>query len=47
MVIELADEVRKVLGVVVDVTPPKETAAVGAHLPIQSLQLHPLPEPIA
>ena len=51
--IELANEVRKVLGFVGNVT-PKETSAVGAaqlaqssHVPIPALQLHPLPEPIA
>ncbi|KAK2392291.1 ChaC family protein [Trifolium repens] len=51
-VIELANEVRKVLGVVNVV--PSEKKSVGPaqlqhspHAPIPTLQLHPLPEPIA
>jgi hypothetical protein len=51
-VIELANEVRKVLGVVNVV--PSDKKLVGPaqlqhspHAPIPTLQLHPLPEPIA
>jgi len=51
-VIELANEVKKVLGVGNVV--PKEKKQVGAaqlphppHVPIPTLQLLPLPEPIA
>lgn len=50
--IELANEVRKVLEVVNVV--PNDKILVGptqlqhpSHLPISTLQLHPLPEPIA
>ncbi|KAI4316187.1 hypothetical protein L6164_024191 [Bauhinia variegata] len=52
-VIELANEVRKELGIVGNVI-PKDKKLVGPaqlphppHVPIPSLQLHPLPEPIA
>ncbi|RYR33427.1 hypothetical protein Ahy_A10g048014 isoform A [Arachis hypogaea] len=52
-VIELANEVRKVLGM--GKALPKDKKLVGApsqlqhppHVPIPTLQLHPLPEPIA
>ncbi|XP_054789011.1 gamma-glutamylcyclotransferase 2-1-like [Prosopis cineraria] len=45
LVIELANEVRKVLGVVGDVTPREGRLAHPSHVPIPVL--HPLPQPIA
>lgn len=52
LVIELANEVRKVLGVVNVVLNEKKLVGTTQlphqpHVPIPSLQLHPLPEPIA
>nr|AFK48281.1 unknown [Medicago truncatula] len=52
LVIELANEVRKVLGVVNVVLNEKKLVGPTQlphqpHVPIPSLQLHPLPEPIA
>lgn len=51
MVIELANEVRKVLGVGNVVPNDKKLVAPAQiqhspHAPISALQLHPLPEPI-
>lgn len=53
LVIELANEVRKVLGIVGNVIPTDKKTIGPAQLahpsrvPVSPLQLHPLPKPIA